>query len=306
MFHAAAWDARKPSPESEAESDRLSELFSADGGMDGDRRPALPGNQALLRKAGGRRARLAQRPSQSFAFPTWRIAPIDASLAADLIPREGGEDDDVDFAPGGDAAADGGTPAPKLPPPTVQAPAAQPQSDSCDVPRSMNKVTSGNFLGGLKIADYFPKIASRGYPATAGPFDLANRAGSAVQLYGVIPSPCQPSRFSLAQTAHPARHRKNGIPNADEGTTFDDIARSGSKSTTAPFRQDMLGGGAAPLGYIISMADPPSMTYDASITAGEFDLDLVTSLVGPGGSKSVNWSISVRVANGKVTKNTVT
>jgi hypothetical protein len=170
----------------------------------------------------------------------------------------------------------------------------------------MGKVTSGAFLKGLTANDYYPDLASRGYPANAGPFDLGNRAGSSVQLYGVIPSPCNPSRFSVGQTASVTRSRVNGVKDALEGTTFDDHARSGRDTAHAPFRQDFLGGGTAPLGYIISFCDVPSKPYGPTTTSAEFDVDFEAFLAGPGGRQSVNWSISVRVADGKVTSNTVT
>ncbi len=102
------------------------------------------------------------------------------------------------------------------------------------------------------------------------------------------------------------RVRVNGVADPLEGTTFDDLARSRRAVQSFPFRQEFLGGGAAPLGYIISMLDPPSMPYNAATTSGEFDVSFVTSLIGPSGQQSVSWSISVRIANGAVTSNTVT
>jgi hypothetical protein len=170
----------------------------------------------------------------------------------------------------------------------------------------MGKVTSGSFLNGLSANNYFPDLAYRGYPANAGPFNLGNRAGSSVQLNGVIPSPCEPSRFSLGQTATVTRLRINGVTDALEGTTFDDTARSGRDIAHPPFRQEFLGGGAAPLGYVISFCDVPSVPYGPATTSAEFDARFVAFLAGPGGRQSVNWSISVRVAGGSVTSNTVT
>jgi hypothetical protein len=177
---------------------------------------------------------------------------------------------------------------------------------SCGQPRNIIKVTSGPFLGGRTIASYFPDLAARGYPASAGPFDLGNRAGSSVQLVGVIPSPCEPSQFTVAQTYNVTRARFNGSVHALEGQSGDDIARSGRDASRSPFRQEFLGGGTAPLGYIISFADPPSIPYGATTATGEFDANFVSSLVGPAGRRSVDWSVSVRIAGGHVTTNTVT
>lgn len=184
----------------------------------------------------------------------------------------------------------------------------QREPDSCDVPRSMNKNISGPYLNGLSAYDYMPDArGQRNWPSptVAGTFDTGNRVGSKVQLYGVIPSPCAPSQYHLEQTVHDVRDRRNGVASPLEGTTFNDIARSGRDGDSAPFRRDFLGGGAHPLGYIISMNDPISTTY-GSTTNREWDVDLTTSLRGPGGRKSVNWSISVRIVNGSVTRNTVT
>ncbi|MCC6394304.1 MAG: hypothetical protein IT167_27150 [Bryobacterales bacterium] len=186
--------------------------------------------------------------------------------------------------------------------------AAPDNTTSCDQPVSMNVLTSGSFLGGLTMDSYYPDLAGVGYydhPGTAGTFDTGSRAGANVQLYGVIPSPCEPSRFHLEQTITRTRYRINGTAHSEEGKTFDDIAKSGRDASTAPFRQDFLGGSGAPLGYIISMADPPSTGY-TSTSEIEHDRDFVTSLVGPGGRKSVSWSLSTRISAGAVTSNVLT
>lgn len=178
-------------------------------------------------------------------------------------------------------------------------------TESCDQPRSMDKVTSGQFLGGLTMDSYYPDLTGGGtynHPGTGGTFDTGSRAGANIQLYGVIPSPCLPQTFQLAQTVTRTRYRINGVIHPQEGRTFDDLAKSGRDTTRPPFRQDFLGGGAAPLGYIISMADPPSTGYGAASNI-EHDRDFVTSLVGPGGSKSVTWSLSTRISGGSVTTN---
>jgi len=218
---------------------------------------------------------------------------------------------EIDYVP------DGGAPVANAPsagttPPAGNAPAAGPgggavaATDDCGTPRSMEKVISGSFKGGLGVGDYYPGLARAGYPANAGPFDLGNRAGSSVQLLGVIPSPCLPSQYRFAQSAHSIRARQNGVAAPEEGTTFDDVARSHQDAEHAPFRQEFLGGSGAPLGYIISMLDPPSTPYDASTVSAEFDAEFTTSLIGPTGRQSVNWAVSVRVTNGAVTRNTVT
>jgi hypothetical protein len=185
---------------------------------------------------------------------------------------------------------------------------ANSETDSCDQARSMHKVTSGAFLNGLTMDDYYPNMSGKGYyehPGSAGPFDTGKRAGANIQLYGVIPSPCQPDAFRLAQTVTFVRDRVNGTTDPDEGTSIDDIAASHLNVSVAPARQEFLGGGGAPLGYIISMADPPSVTYDSSANI-ELDRDFVTSLVGPGGTKSVSWSLSTRISKGAITKNELT
>jgi len=174
-------------------------------------------------------------------------------------------------------------------------------TSSCDEPLSMTKVTSGTFQGGLTMGSYYPDLGGGFWQdgGTAGTFDTGTRAGSKAQLYGTIPSPCRPELFSLAQTVTRRRSRIDGVTDPTEGQTFDDIAKSGRDASRPPFRQDWLGGG-----YNISMADPPSIGY-SSTTNADYDRDFVTSLIGPGGRKSVSWSISVRIVNGKVTQNTI-
>ncbi|MBV8299378.1 MAG: hypothetical protein JO083_07530 [Candidatus Eremiobacteraeota bacterium] len=162
----------------------------------------------------------------------------------------------------------------------------------------MTKVTSGKFQNGLNVYSYFPDLSGRG-SGDAGPFDTGTRVGSCVQLIGTFPSPCRPELFSLAQTVTYAKKVVNGAHDPKEGVAQDDIAKSGRDASTAPFRQDWLGGG-----YNASMADPPATTYSATDNI-ELDRNWTTSLVGTGGRKSVDWSSSIRVVNGKVTQNTV-
>lgn len=169
----------------------------------------------------------------------------------------------------------------------------------------MQKVTSSAFLGGVTMDSYYPDLVGAGaylHPGTGGAFDTGTRAGANIQLVGVIPSPCEPGQYQLAQTIKRTRFRINGSVHAEEGKTFDDIAKSHRDATKAPFRQEFLGGDGAPLGYIITMADPPSTGYGATDTI-DHDRDFVTSLIGPTGRASVSWSLSTRIVNGKVTKN---
>lgn len=173
---------------------------------------------------------------------------------------------------------------------------------SCDEPMSMNKVIAGAFQGGLSMDDYYPDLVGRGYwqhGGTGGPFDSGTRVGSNAQLYGTIPSPCRPELFSLAQTVQYTRAIFDGARDPREGVVQDDIAKSGRNASVAPFRLAWLGGG-----YNISMADPPSVGYGPT-TNIEFDRAFVTSLVGPRGRRSTNWSTSIRVVNGSVTRNTI-
>lgn len=100
------------------------------------------------------------------------------------------------------------------------------------------------------------------------------------------------------------RDRINGVTDPTEGQTLDDVEKSGRNASLAPFHQGFVGGGGPPLGYIISMADPPSIGYGPGTNA-EWDRDFTTSLIGPSGQKSVSWSLSIRVVNGVVTRNSL-
>ena len=82
---------------------------------------------------------------------------------------------------------------------------------------------------------------------------------------------------------------------------MDDIAKSGRDASKPPFRQEFSAGANT---WAISMADPPSVSYGPSSNI-EWDRSFVTSLVGPGGRKDVNWSTSIRIVNGSVTRNTI-
>jgi hypothetical protein len=153
------------------------------------------------------------------------------------------------------------------------------------------------------MADYYPDLAGKGYwdhGGTAGPFDTGARVGANAQLVAEIHIPCDPARFSLAQTVTYVKTIRDGVHHPDEGKTMDDIAKSGRDASKAPFRQEFMG----TAGWAISMADPPSVTYGPSSNI-EWDRSFVTSLVGPGGRSDVNWSTSIRVVNGSVTRNTI-
>jgi hypothetical protein len=232
-------------------------------------------------------------------FSTLQIRPIQAPTkrqAADLdIPISGASEEEIVDQPLGDGAI-------------TEAPTPAAVFDSCGQPISMHKLTSGSFLGGLTMDSYYPDLKGKGYynhPGTGGTFDTGSRVGANIQLYGVIPSPCLPNQFHLEQTITRTRYRINGVIHPEEGRTFDDIAKSGRDASRPPFRQEFLGGGGAPLGYIISMADPPSTGYNPTISI-EHDRDFVSSLVGPSGRQSVSWSLSTRISGGAVTRNILT
>lgn len=181
-------------------------------------------------------------------------------------------------------------------------PAVQRKEDSCAVPFAMNKVTSGPFQGGYTMDDYHPRNKGKGlwsHPEAAGPFDTGAVAGVNVQLYGTFPSPCRPELFSLEQTVTDDKAIVDGAHEPTEGKTRDDIAETKNDPSGPPFRRDWLGGG-----YNVSMADPPSVRY-SKVRNVEWDQTFVTSLVGPGGKASVTWKTSIRVVDGKITRNTV-
>jgi hypothetical protein len=206
-----------------------------------------------------------------------------------------GEADPIEQPPAPQPAqADGGTPAPAT-------------TDDCGQPQLMDKVVAGGFLGGVTMDDYYPDLAGKGYwqhAGSGGTFDTGKRVGGIAQLYSVIPSPCDPAQYRLAQSVTRTRDRINGVTDPTDGQTLDDIKKSGRNASQAPFRQGFVGGGGAPLGYIISMADPPSIGYGPSTNA-ERDRDFTTSLIGPSGQQSVSWLLSIRVVNGVVTRNSL-
>lgn len=181
------------------------------------------------------------------------------------------------------------------------------QRDGCDQPSSMRKVTSGTFEGGKTLDDYYPDLKGStawGSSSKAGPFDNGTRAGSAVQLISDYPSPCtaQGSGFTFSQSATTVRFRANGKKVKEngkvlEGTTLDDMARSGRDQSKAPFRQGFS--------FAVSIADPISGMEYKALTSYEFEVNLTTSVSGGGTTKSVDWGITVEASGGKVTKNEV-
>lgn len=209
------------------------------------------------------------------------------------IPTAGGFEESVD-----QPAAAGPSPAPTG--------GTSSASDGCGTPRDMIALRSGAFRAGLGLSSYFPDLVGRGYwgsDTTAGPFDTGSRVGASTQLIGFVPSPCEPSQYRLAQTVTYVRTVRNGRHHPDEGKTMDDIAKSGRDASRPPFRQEFLDTDGAQ-GLAISMADPPSVVYGAGDNI-EWDRSFVTSLIGPSGRRSVNWSTSIRVVSGSVTRNTI-
>lgn len=175
-------------------------------------------------------------------------------------------------------------------------------ASSCDVPMSMTKITSGAFAGGLAMGDYYPDLVGRGFwmnGATGGAWDTGSRAGVNVQLFGTVPSPCLPGQYTLEQSVTRDWEKINGVETSRSGTTSDDIAASGRDQSRAPFRQLFLGNGLN-----ISMADPPSAAYSSTLDV-DYKKRFVTSLRGPGGRQSVNWTIELKTSGGSVVTNSV-
>lgn len=192
----------------------------------------------------------------------------------------------------------------QAPAPTSPAPST---ATICDRPEGMFKVTSGQFVAGKTLDDYFPDLIGTntwGSNNTAGPFDNGFRAGSSVQLYANLPIPCATSASptTLGQTVTIVRMRANGAQVTEggvplEGQTINDIARSGRDSSQAPFRQTWLGA--------ISMADPISGIPYNSLASYDFEANLTSSLTAAGGTVSVDWGVTVQAAAGRVTRNEV-
>lgn len=243
-------------------------------------------------------------------FPaTTDQAQANGRIADDEIPIVGQEDEEDEVRPAltlqpvpaneDELPGDGDLgPTPALPGGTN----ADKTADSCAVPLSMTKVTSGQFHGGFTLDDYYPDAVGGGRWVknnTAGPWDTGSRAGASVQLFGTFPSPCRPELFSLTQKVTRTVYKVDGVSTPVEGTSDDDIAKSGRDASKAPFRRDWL-----EAGYNASMADPPNSPYSAS-TSKEYVKKFVTGLKGPGGEKTVDWTIELKIENGKVTRNTV-
>ena len=174
----------------------------------------------------------------------------------------------------------------------------------CGKPVSMTKVASGAFTDKLTMDDYYPDLVGKGYWAhggSGGPFDTGSRVGSNIQLIGKIRIPCDPAKFSLAQTVTYTKAIFNGVHDPKEGVAQDDIAKSGRNFSHPPSRQERSDD--------ISMADPPSTEYSSGATSLasdiEWDRSFTTSLVGPAGKESLDWSTSIKVDQGKVVRNTI-
>ncbi len=210
-------------------------------------------------------------PGQLMFLPRWRVAELPAASAEATVQRQ----------------------------PLV--------ADHCDTPSAMQKVTSGSFQGGKTMDDYFPDLVGQGFWGsnnTGGTFDNGTRAGSAVQLIGLLPIPCATSTAptTLRQSATIVRAKANGAlmmenGTALEGRTFDDIARSGRDQSRAPFRQTWVGA--------VSMADPISGIPYNTLRSYEWEVNLTTGLAGAGGTVSVGWGVTVEASGGRVTKNEV-
>jgi hypothetical protein len=178
--------------------------------------------------------------------------------------------------------------------------------NACATPTAMRKVISGKFEGGKTLDDYYPDLVGTtawGAKDKAGPFDNGTRAGSSVQLIGEYAAPCAaPGPFTLGQSATIVRMRGDGKKLLEqgkplEGRTLDDIARSKRDASKPPFRQEF--------GFAISMADPISGAPYSMFTSYELEVNLTSSLTGPGGGQSVNWGVTVESKAGKITKNEV-
>jgi hypothetical protein len=181
-------------------------------------------------------------------------------------------------------------------------PAAEPLGPDQCAPASMKAIVSGKFEGGFSMDDYYDDLKGQDYWAhgdTGGPFTTPRYVGSNAQLIGVVPPSCNPRTFHLEQTRQDTRNRVNGRTDDNEGAVQDDLARSGRNASTRPFRRDWQDS----QGWHISMADPPSQRRDKANV--ELDRTFVTSLAGSAGTASVTWKTSIRIANGVVTRNTI-
>ncbi|HBB35198.1 MAG TPA: hypothetical protein DC064_26255 [Cyanobacteria bacterium UBA9273] len=168
-------------------------------------------------------------------------------------------------------------------------------------PIRMRKVISGTLEGGKRVSDYYPDLVGRGgaYAGnTAGPFDTGTRAGAIVQLIGEIPTGVPHTEYTLSQNITVSRFRINGAAQPMEGTTFDDVARSGRDQSKAPFRQVWSNN--------VSMCDPISGVPYNNLQSYEWAANATTSIThSSGASQSVNWSMEVQASQGAVTRNTV-
>lgn len=184
-----------------------------------------------------------------------------------------------------------------------------PAAIECEKPYSMVAVTSGKFLDGLTMDDYYPGLRAKGYfsnPSTAGPWDTGSRCGVNVQLVGDMNLLCRDELFQFTQTIHHDKSIINGSPDADHGTTHDDIADSGGDYTKPPRRQARTAARADSGSLLhVSMADPPSLLY-SRVRSAEWNRTFVTALVGPRGKAETTWRVSTVIKDSKVVTNTVT
>lgn len=175
--------------------------------------------------------------------------------------------------------------------------AEPPAQDECGAPISMKKNTKEHFKGGKRMEDYYghPANGQWAHGDTAGPFVTNQYVGSNVQLIGTVRSACDPKKFVITQTVTFAKYRVNGQKRMEEGTT--------NPEPLVPFRQEWVGN---PPGLNISSADGPSVDYKTNVASGlELERKFTTTISGPSGKESVDWSTSIVVKDGKITTNKI-
>jgi hypothetical protein len=173
----------------------------------------------------------------------------------------------------------------------------------CDSPTLMRVVIGGPFKHGLTMDDYYPTLSGHeywGHAGSGGPFRTSKYVGSNIQLSGLIPASCDPRDFRLKQTVEYVVDRVNGSPHPLEGQVRDDLADAGQDASRAPFRRETRDAA----GIHISMGDAPAARLRGQENL-ELDRRFETSLVGPAGSVTSTWETSIRIVNGRVTKNEI-
>jgi hypothetical protein len=185
--------------------------------------------------------------------------------------------------------------------------AASLKPNACAAPKSLKKIISGPFEGGVSLETYYPNAHGEESGTwlngnIAGPWNTGQVAGANIQIVGTIPGPCNPEFFFLGQTVKTTLFVENGKHThpEKEGVLRDDVAENVDNPDHSSFRQEWLG----PEGLHISTADPPSVSYNrfSNIQA---DTTYVTWLAGLGGKSEIAWKTSIRVVNGEVVKNTL-